>query len=75
MAEQSIEFRYDTQLLIEGCEMDEDDLREYIINNFVGDSYAGGGDEDLMKVHYHKILKEQFHRMVKILYHKSVKVY
>ncbi len=53
MAEQSIEFRYDTQLLIEGCEMDEDDLREYIINNFVGDSYAGGGDEDLMKVHYH----------------------
>ena len=53
MEEQSIEFRYDTQLLIEGCEMDEDDLREYIISNFIGDSYAGGGDEDLMKVHYH----------------------
>lgn len=29
MAEQSIEFRYDTQLLIEGTNLDEDAISEY----------------------------------------------
>ncbi len=48
-----MEYRYDTQLLIEGCQMDEDDLNDYIVENFVGDSLLVVGDEDVMKLHYH----------------------
>ena len=53
MEEQSIEFRYDTQLLIEGCTMDEDDLMDYSPEHFVGDCLVAAGDEDLMKIHFH----------------------
>lgn len=37
MVEQSIEFRYDTQLLLEGENLDEDDIRDYIMEHFEGD--------------------------------------
>ncbi|MCR4690434.1 MAG: kinase to dihydroxyacetone kinase [Lachnospiraceae bacterium] len=53
MAEQSIEFRYDTQLLIEGEDLDEDEIFDYISKNFVGDSLLAVGDEELIKIHYH----------------------
>ena len=53
MVEQSIEFRYDTQLLIEGEGLDEDAIFEYISNNFVGDSLLAVGDDELIKIHYH----------------------
>ena len=53
MVEQSIEFRYDTQLLIEGEGLDEDAIFEYISNNFVGDSLLAVGDDMLIKIHYH----------------------
>ena len=33
-----LEFRYDTQLLIEGEGLDEDAINEYIRANFKGDS-------------------------------------
>lgn len=32
-----LEFKYDTQLLIEGEELDEDVISDYFINNFKGD--------------------------------------
>ena len=32
-----LEFRYDTQLLIEGENLDEDKINEYFTNNFKGD--------------------------------------
>lgn len=32
-----LEFRYDTQLLIEGKELDEDIISEYFTENFNGD--------------------------------------
>ncbi len=48
-----IEFRYDTQLLIEGEELDEDVISDYIANNFVGDSLLAVGDDELIKIHYH----------------------
>lgn len=32
-----LEFRYDTQLLIEGENLDEDAISEYFTNNFQGD--------------------------------------
>ena len=53
MVEQSIEYRYDTQLLIEGEGLDEDAIFEYISNNFVGDSLLAVGDDELFKIHYH----------------------
>ena len=48
-----LDYRYDTQLLIEGCSIDEDALDDYITENFVGDSLLVVGDEELMKLHYH----------------------
>ena len=48
-----IEFRYDTQLLIEGENLSEDDIREYILNHFEGDCLLVVGDEELIKLHFH----------------------
>ena len=47
------EYRYDTQLLIEGHDLDEDAIYDYFIANFKGDSLLSVGDEDLIKIHYH----------------------
>lgn len=48
-----LEFRYDTQLLIEGENLDEDTINEYFINNFKGDCLLAVGDDELIKIHYH----------------------
>lgn len=48
-----IEFRYDTQLLIEGKDLDEDEITDYFNNNFVGDCLLAVGDDELIKIHYH----------------------
>lgn len=48
-----IEFRYDTQLLIEGSKLDEDQLHDVILSKFEGDSLVLVGDAELMKVHFH----------------------
>ena len=55
MAEQSLEFRYDTQLLIDRRDedLDEDEIRDYITENFKGDSLISAGDEDTVKIHFH----------------------
>ncbi|MBQ7557471.1 MAG: kinase to dihydroxyacetone kinase [Lachnospiraceae bacterium] len=55
MAEQSLEFRYDTQLLIDRRDedLDEDEIRDYITENFKGDSLIAAGDEDTVKIHFH----------------------
>ena len=51
---EEIEFRYDTQLLIDGDDLDEDEISEYITENPVGDCLlAVGGDGDPIKVHFH----------------------
>ena len=47
------EFRYDTQLLIEGTGLDEEAIFDHIQNNIVGDSLLAVGDDELIKVHYH----------------------
>ena len=41
-----IQYRYDTQLLIEGEDLDEDEVIEYFNNNFAG-------DDELLKIHFH----------------------
>ena len=48
-----IEFRYDTQLLIEGTGLDEEAIFDHIQNNIVGDSLLAVGDDELIKIHYH----------------------
>ena len=48
-----LEYKFDTQLLIEGTDLDEDEIFDYFTENFVGDSLLAVGDEDLIKIHYH----------------------
>lgn len=48
-----LEFRYDTQLLIEGTGLDEDAIYDHFVANFQGDSLLAVGDEELIKIHYH----------------------
>ena len=50
---EEIEFRYDTQLLIEGKNLNEDKINEYFLTHFKGDCLLAVGDEDLIKVHFH----------------------
>ena len=47
------EFKFDTQLLIEGEDLDEDVIHDYFIENFKGDCLLAVGDEELIKIHYH----------------------
>lgn len=48
-----LEYRYDTQLLLEGRNLSEDDVNDYICANFQGDCLLVVGDESLLKLHYH----------------------
>ena len=48
-----LEFRYDTQLLIEGENLDEDAINDYFRSHFAGDSLLAVGDESLIKIHFH----------------------
>ena len=48
-----LEFRYDTQLLIDGTDLDEDVIRAYFMNNFNGDCLLAVGDDETIKIHYH----------------------
>ncbi len=50
---EKIEFKFDTQLLIEGEGLDEDKINEYIKTNIEGDSLLAVGDDELIKIHYH----------------------
>ncbi len=66
---EDIEFRYDTQLLLDKYGLDEDEaddlvdeIRDYILENFSGDCLlvAGdtgeddvGGEKAIIKLHYH----------------------
>lgn len=48
-----IEFRYDTQLLIEGKNLSEEAINEYFNTHFKGDCLLAVGDDTLIKIHYH----------------------
>lgn len=48
-----LEFRYDTQLLIEGEQLSEDEINDYITKNLEGDCLLAVGDEELIKIHFH----------------------
>ena len=51
--EEEINYRYDTQLLIEGKNLDEDKIRDYFNTHFDGDCLLAVGDEELIKIHFH----------------------
>ena len=48
-----LEFKFDTQLLIEGKGLDEDAINDYITQNIEGDCLLAVGDDELIKIHFH----------------------
>lgn len=48
-----LDYKYDTQLLIEGENLDEDAINDYFVNHFKGDCLLAVGDESIIKIHYH----------------------
>ena len=48
-----LDYKYDTQLLIEGENLSEDEIHDYIMKNIEGDCLIAVGDEELIKIHFH----------------------
>ena len=48
-----LEFKFDTQLLIAGEDLDEDEIHDYITEHFKGDCLLAVGDDELIKIHFH----------------------
>lgn len=48
-----LEFKYDTQLLIDGKDLDEDQINAYIAAHFQGDCLMVVGGGDMIKLHFH----------------------
>ena len=48
-----LEFKFDTQLLIEGENLSEDEIIAHITEHFAGDCLLAVGDETLIKIHFH----------------------
>ena len=48
-----LEYKFDTQLLIEGTGLDEDRINDYITNNIKGDCLLAVGDDEMIKIHFH----------------------
>ena len=63
-----LEFKYDTQLLIEGTDLDEDEINDYITEHFKGDCLLAVGDEELIKIHFHTNEHEE---LIKIHFHTN----
>ena len=48
-----LEFKFDTQLLIEGEHLSEDAINDYITENIEGDCLLAVGYDELIKIHFH----------------------
>ena len=48
-----LEYKFDTQLLIDGKDLSEDAINEYITQHIKGDCLLAVVDETLIKIHYH----------------------
>ncbi|HWQ75243.1 MAG TPA: kinase to dihydroxyacetone kinase [Syntrophomonas sp.] len=48
-----LEYKFDTQLLIEGHDLSEEAISAYITQSIQGDCLLAVGDEDLIKIHFH----------------------
>ncbi len=51
--DEEINFTFDTQLLIEGENLDEEAIRDYFDKNFEGDCLLVVGYSELIKIHFH----------------------
>ncbi|MBQ5992120.1 MAG: kinase to dihydroxyacetone kinase [Clostridia bacterium] len=50
---EQLEFKYDTQLLIDGTDLDEDAIRDYFLENLEGDCLLAVGGPETIKIHFH----------------------
>ena len=50
---EEINYKFDTQLLLEGKNLSDEKIREYITNNIEGDCLLVVGDDELIKLHFH----------------------
>lgn len=48
-----MDYKYDTQLLLEGKNLNENAIKHYIAENIEGDCLLVVGDDELIKIHYH----------------------
>lgn len=48
-----LQYVFDTQLLIEGKNLNEDKINDYIRENIEGDCLLAVGDDEMIKIHYH----------------------
>ena len=48
-----MDYKYDTQLLVEGKNLSDESIKQYITANIEGDCLLGVGDDMLVKIHYH----------------------
>ena len=48
-----LEYKFDSQLLLEGENLSEDDIHDYILTHIKGDCLLAVGDEELIKIHFH----------------------
>ena len=48
-----LEYKFDTQLLIEGENLSEDEIGAYFREHFEGDCLLAVGSEKLIKIHFH----------------------
>ena len=48
-----LEFKFDTQLLIEGENLSEDEINAHITEHFAGDCLLAVGDSEFFKIHFH----------------------
>ena len=50
---EELEYIFDTQLLLEGKNLNPDNIRDHITDTFKGDCLLLVGDEELVKLHFH----------------------
>ena len=51
--EDELKYRYDTQLLIDGKDLDEDKIKKYFNTRLIGNCLLVVGDSEMIKIHYH----------------------
>ena len=50
---EEVKYIYDTQMLIEGKNLSEDAINDYITKNIEGDCLLAVGDDEFIKIHFH----------------------
>ena len=48
-----LDYKFDTQLLIEGHDLSDDGIKEYITAHIKGDCLLVVGSKDVIKIHFH----------------------